>query len=300
MSSKINSEIKLVTPEIAKEFLISNEQNRRIRPSWVNYLAYCIRHNEWRVTHQGIAFSDTGRLLDGQHRLLAIIKADMPVNLMVSHGLDESVFSAIDSVICRNDVDRTNLDRRLVECSKLFLLIMDYAGFEKPSGNIGMTGCRSTPEQIKAYGAVIGDFHDLLMKRSPTVTKLFSSVPSRCAAIANMLLGDDIDYIVTLYRQLSLGDTENLPPIARSAMRQFLTGSFSTKGGNETRLDNFVRFMTLYRKSNRDAQKLIFRDKNEKLDQVRKELMPWFADKTADIKPAVRSTKKIVERKATA
>jgi hypothetical protein len=35
------------------------------------------------VTHQGIAFDTQGVLVDGQHRLAAIIEADRPVELTV-------------------------------------------------------------------------------------------------------------------------------------------------------------------------------------------------------------------------
>ena len=79
MSSNIKSEFVLITPELARGMLIDNEGNRRKRELWVNYLANCIRNNEWKPTHQGIAFSENGKLLDGQHRLHAIIKADIPV-----------------------------------------------------------------------------------------------------------------------------------------------------------------------------------------------------------------------------
>ena len=32
---------------------------------------------QWASTHQGIAFADDDTLIDGQHRLLAIVKATM-------------------------------------------------------------------------------------------------------------------------------------------------------------------------------------------------------------------------------
>lgn len=276
MSEKIKSEIKLVTPELAKTYLLSNEQNRRVRPGWVNYLAYCIRNNEWKLTHQGIAFSDQGRLLDGQHRLMAVIKADLSAQLMVSYGWDESVFSAIDNGMRRSDEDRTHVPRRLAECAKFFLTIMRFAGFEGAPSKDHAKGSRSTPEQITYYSNVIMDFNDLLLKKCPSSSTLFSSVPGRCAAIANIMLGDDIDYITSLYRYLVLGQIDNLPPIGRSAIQQALTGSISSNGGSDVRLDNFVRFLSLFRKKNENVQKLILRDRNERLAQVRQELTPWF------------------------
>jgi len=288
MSEKIKSEIKLVTPELAKTYLLSNEQNRRIRSGWVNYLAYCIRNNEWKLTHQGIAFSDQGRLLDGQHRLMAIVKADISTQVMISYGWDESVFSAIDNGMRRTDEDRTKLDKKLIECAKLFIGIMDYAGFESPSGKKGLGGARLTPEQIHAYASVISDMHKLLTARCNSSANVFSTTASRCAAIVALMLGEDIDYVADLYRSLVLNKIEELPPIARSAMQQFITGILNSKGGGECRVDNFVRLLPVFRKKHEKVQKLILRDRNERIAQLRQELMPWFVKKGATNKPSAR------------
>jgi hypothetical protein len=279
MSSKIKSEIKLVTPEMAKEFLLCNEQNRRVRSSWVNYLAFCIKNDEWKLTHQGIAFSECGRLLDGQHRLMAIVKADIAVSLMVTYGWNPLIFSAVDNALRRTDEDRTNIDKRTVECAKFFLALMAHAGFEKIETS---THKRSTPKEIIHYASIIYDYHKILMNNASSTGRFFSSVPSRCAAIANIMLGEDIEYIVALYKKLVLGHTEDLPPIARSAMRQFMTGTLNSVGGSEVRFDNFARLFTLYRKDNQNAQKLILRDRNDRLAQIKEALMPWFTDTPTD------------------
>ena len=281
MTSEIKSEIKLVSPELAKQYLLCNEQNRRIREGWVNYLAFCMRNQEWKLTHQGIAFSDNGRLLDGQHRLLAVIKSKTPARMMVSSGWDESVFSAIDNGMHRSDEDRTGIPKRLAECAKFFLGIMGYAGTEPPRGrSTGSTCARSTPAQIISYSNVIRDFYDLLMtKGSSTTTTLFASVPGRCAAIANLMRGEDIDYVIEMYQNLVLAKSENYVPIAHSAVRQVTYGSVSSKGGGQVRLDNFIRFLPLFEKKNASIQKLILRDRDERIAQIRAELMPWFLPK---------------------
>jgi hypothetical protein len=56
----------------------------------------------WRLTHQGIALDPQGRLLDGQHRLRAVLEADLSqsgivVPMMVTVGVPRDTFAVMDS-----------------------------------------------------------------------------------------------------------------------------------------------------------------------------------------------------------
>lgn len=56
-----------------------------------------ILRDEMQVTHQGIAISNCGELLDGQHRLLAIVNTGIATKLMVTTGLPKETFTVIDT-----------------------------------------------------------------------------------------------------------------------------------------------------------------------------------------------------------
>ncbi|MEX5590866.1 hypothetical protein, partial [Pseudomonas urmiensis] len=77
-----------VTPDMARKYLECNNGSRPVRKQWVAELARRIRDGEWRQTHQGIAFDSDGNVLDGQHRLMAIVLANLPVSIMVFNGFD--------------------------------------------------------------------------------------------------------------------------------------------------------------------------------------------------------------------
>ncbi|MFB8239855.1 hypothetical protein ACFC58_25225 [Kitasatospora purpeofusca] len=94
-----------VTPEIAASFMARNSVNRRLDQGHVQALVEAILHDEWKLTHQGIGFDTNGRLLDGQHRLSAIIEADRPVEMFVWDGLPEDVFPVLDTVKRRSAAD---------------------------------------------------------------------------------------------------------------------------------------------------------------------------------------------------
>jgi hypothetical protein len=105
----LKTAVETITPQQAKKYLQSNTQNRTVRKAWVDRLAGMIRDGQWMLTHQGIAFSDDGRLVDGQHRLLAIIEANKSAQMMVAREVSEEAYRHIDGGASRTLSDRLKL-----------------------------------------------------------------------------------------------------------------------------------------------------------------------------------------------
>ena len=81
------SKLMDVTPEIAKRWLEQNRGNRSINQKQVDTIAKDILAGDFDTTHQGIAIATDGTLLDGQHRLLAIVKANTRPSNLWSHSM---------------------------------------------------------------------------------------------------------------------------------------------------------------------------------------------------------------------
>lgn len=105
----MKTELKTITPADARKMLEHNVGNRPLRERWVESLVGLIRDGKWATTHQGIAIGTTGRVLDGQHRLHAILRANVPVQIQVSTGLDEDLYKWIDGGETRKHSDRIHL-----------------------------------------------------------------------------------------------------------------------------------------------------------------------------------------------
>jgi len=101
----MRTDLVQITPDMARNMLASNPVNRKISERAVADLAKAILNNDWQITHQGIAFYDDGTLADGQHRLLAIIKANVPVYMMITKGLSKDSAMSIDSGRRRSLID---------------------------------------------------------------------------------------------------------------------------------------------------------------------------------------------------
>jgi hypothetical protein len=98
-----------ITPEQARNILEKNTGNRPIREAWVEQLVQIIRDDKWAVTHQGIAIGKEGRLLDGQHRLHAIMRANRAVRVLVTTDMDDELYRWIDGGKSRTLPDRLHL-----------------------------------------------------------------------------------------------------------------------------------------------------------------------------------------------
>lgn len=84
---KIEVHFEEITPEIAKRFLSRNVANRNLREATVRSYEIDMRRGNWVPTHQGIAFNDRGDLIDGQHRLTAIVRSGATVKMLITRGL---------------------------------------------------------------------------------------------------------------------------------------------------------------------------------------------------------------------
>ena len=99
-----------INPDLATQWLEGNVRNRRIDPKHVDILAQDMEAGKWRMTHQGIAFSDQGILVDGQHRLWAILQFGCTIRMAVSFGISVESVDAIDGMKARTVVDRMRLN----------------------------------------------------------------------------------------------------------------------------------------------------------------------------------------------
>lgn len=98
-----------ITPDVAAEMLTHNTRNRTMRASTVNQYADDIVNDRFKTTHQGIAFNGDGTLLDGQHRLAAIVQSGKTVKMMVTYGVDCNSQLVMDTHAKRNLADALSL-----------------------------------------------------------------------------------------------------------------------------------------------------------------------------------------------
>lgn len=108
--SNIVIESVTVTPECASQWLKCNKNNRPVRRRHVEFLASEIVSGHWQLNGQPIVISENEEVLDGQHRLLAIIEAGIPVKTLVVYGISPEAFKTIDTGAPRTNIDALSLE----------------------------------------------------------------------------------------------------------------------------------------------------------------------------------------------
>ena len=94
-------EVVRITAALATEWLEGNTHNRPINDRCVGDMARDIKNGKWHLTHQGIAFDKAGVLIDGQHRLYAVVEAGMDAVMLVTYGLPLETQIVIDGGVPR-------------------------------------------------------------------------------------------------------------------------------------------------------------------------------------------------------
>lgn len=104
--------VERITPEIAAQMLGTMSGNRQLRQRMVNRFAREMIAGKWLLNGESIKISREGRLIDGQHRLNAVIAAKSPVQFFVVRGVDPSAFLTLDTGVSRNYYDATTIAGR--------------------------------------------------------------------------------------------------------------------------------------------------------------------------------------------
>jgi hypothetical protein len=99
------SEVVTITPQIATQWLRCNRINRPVRKNHVVFLSQEILNGHWQVNGQPIVIADNEDVIDGQHRLMAVIEAGQPIKTLVVYGIKPEAFATIDTGVVRSGAD---------------------------------------------------------------------------------------------------------------------------------------------------------------------------------------------------
>jgi hypothetical protein len=89
----------------AAAWLKCNPDNRNLSPKTVEKYANYLRNNDWTFHHQGMAFASTNELIDGQHRLQAVVEANVALRTLVTFNLSKNSRESIDQLKARSPID---------------------------------------------------------------------------------------------------------------------------------------------------------------------------------------------------
>lgn len=202
-----SAQFTTITPALASEWLEKNTENRRKRGTYITAMAAAMRRGEWKPTHQGIAFSKDGTLLDGQHRLEAIVKAKINLEMLVVVGLEPSSFSVIDVGSKRTMADTTNLPKRAAETFRF--VQKELLLTQNPTAAQVSEIAQSGAEQL----------HEKLISYCGSTRAFYASAPMRAAALTLMFAGHDSEAVLKNYANMVLENFSEMNGLSQSLVR---------------------------------------------------------------------------------
>lgn len=146
--------VERVTPHDAAHYLkTANTSNRRIRPRAVAIYAAAMKAGEWKLIPDGIIFDRGGQLIQGQHRLAAVVESDTAVDFVVTRGVDAEIYDVLDRGAPRTGADilRRHGISNAKDVHSTAVLLLRYAKYPNRAWGGGTRGGDVAHHEIEGY-----------------------------------------------------------------------------------------------------------------------------------------------------
>jgi hypothetical protein len=171
----VEAVVREITPAEAEELLGKNTHNRRITERRVDTFARDMKAGKWMVNGEAIKVREDGRLDDGQHRLLAVVKAGVPITTMLVTGIPVGAQETMDQGRARTLGDILHL-RGEQSASQLAAALRALMRYTR-EGRVGETGTNDAPSTQELLALL--EEHPEVRRSVKFVTAFVGRMPGR-------------------------------------------------------------------------------------------------------------------------
>lgn len=108
----MKASVEVITPAYAKQLLEQNPHNRPLSQMTVDRYASDMKSGRWNNNGQGVVLTPEGMLLDGQHRMAAVVQSQATIAMLVVRGVPREAFVTMDSGKARSLSDVLAIEGR--------------------------------------------------------------------------------------------------------------------------------------------------------------------------------------------
>lgn len=148
----LHIEIVTVTPGMAQAWLDKNVMNRKARPNVVAAYTRAMMERRWTVSGDAIRFDTTGNLMDGQHRLMACVAADVPFTTAVIYNVPIEARETIDTNVVRtvgDTLSMSGMSNTNQTVATVRWLLMAKRGYGTARGLSGSQRLKITTQEVR-------------------------------------------------------------------------------------------------------------------------------------------------------
>lgn len=258
-----------VSPEMATNWLSNNGSNRPLRKSHLASIALAMNADQFKLTHQPIAIDARGMLLDGQHRLRAIVLTGKTVELFVCFGADRSTFDVLDTGLVRTIAERlgTNIYNTTVATT-----LLRVAGSE--TNTTAKRQAFEVRDVLTAFGPELSECERL---NGWTRRTRSASSPMRAAILLMIRRESDgrKQYLLHALEKFMQSELTELPSPFLTLYKQMQEPPYAAarKSGPYRQIDSFLRTWVAASSDQDDTKRILIKNPEHLLS---KEVRPLF------------------------
>lgn len=215
MRKGLGVDIVRVTPEIAQHWLDLNTANRKITQAKIDQYQADMEAGYWFENGETISFA-YGKLLDGQHRLMALILAGVTIRMIVVHGIDPEAQATMDTGRSRTPRDIISIEREghdgKWESATLGSAIHTVIAYD--AGLATYSAKKYTNREVRNYYLEHASAMESTIRRVAGYPRRHPLLPhARTVALHYILSRSDADAANTFFDRLLTGEnlTKNSP-----------------------------------------------------------------------------------------
>jgi len=205
----------MVTPQMAQKWLSQGGKNRKLSVHHTKSLAESMKAGKWVLNAQTVCFDITGKLIDGQHRLSAVVMSGMTVPMLIVRGVDDPrAFETYDTNVKKRGVADIVGMEGVRNANHTSAVARRLVAWEKCAVKNEFSLTNQAYKQIAGY-EIIDYIRNNSCKIQSIVAEMASSLPcKRCGAgsalIASLFICNEFDEVATMLFMESLKTGANL------------------------------------------------------------------------------------------
>jgi hypothetical protein len=229
----------MISPEVARQLLDRNvEENRNLRVRHVQYLTAAMKEGRWHPTGDAICLRDgDGALMNGQHRLTAVIKSGCTVEMLIAEDVTPEAFRVMDRGALRSVSDVTGLTNELVSDITLIYGVMQGSA---------VRAAKIPEEKVIDLSTWWQSAHDLTRIGKGTGTRGLYNAPVRVAFGLRWAISSnarDRSYIRDQWRAMASNDPTAMSRATASLWKKLVMDPTNT---GKTASDKVTRLKVLH------------------------------------------------------
>lgn len=264
LTEKLTARFEVMTKERVERYLSMNTHNRRPSEEVIAAYARDMVEGSWLPTNQGIGISESGVLLDGQQRLLAIQRAKAyGIVMLVVTGLDDAVQAVVDNGKKRSAADAFvllgNPDARNLHVAVTRIIHRDRNGLW------GRTNLITIPELYTTFKCIFEDTSTVVTTLKG-YSKLNASTTAAFVEAINKAYPQNADQILDLAIRVVSGEMLAPKSAALALHRHIQASKSGGSGGALVQRERFFKALNAIKAhiDGRDLDKLYATDPREK------------------------------------